>query len=276
MKKLIKKIIQLCSNFIRNIFNLMPNYVLAVLLENFSFYRKIDFTDRGILIKFSNKNSLVRLESCKKEEGTVEWIKDFSKDKKIVFYDIGANVGAYSLIAAHYVCNDSKVYSFEPVSSNFTELCENIHINNFNNKIIPFNIALSNNDGIDEFHLHQYSSGSAMHVGLDKRLTSLQNKSDLVNNKFYLNKLKLDSFINNKSFLLPNYIKIDVDGHEFEILKGAVKTLKNPNCRSIIFEIDENDEITKEINDLVDTLNFKLSRKFAHGKGIFDVVYIKI
>ena len=253
----------------------MPDYVLAVLLESFSFYRKIDFSDRGILIRFSNKNSLVRLESCKKEKGTVEWIKNFSKDKKIVFYDIGANVGSYSLVAAHYVCNDSKIYSFEPVSSNFTELCENIHINNFNNKITPFNIALSNNDGIDDFLLNQYNSGSAMHIGLDNRLTSLQNKSDLVSNKFYLNKLKLDTFINNKNFLFPNYIKIDVDGHEFEILKGAVKTLKNSNCRSIILEIDENDEITKEIDDLLVSLNFKLANKFAHGKGIFDVVYMK-
>jgi len=72
-----------------------------------------------------------------KEPETINWIKNFEKNS--IFFDIGANIGIYSLFAAKL---DHSVTSFEPESHNFSVLNININDNNFEKKIIAYPISL--------------------------------------------------------------------------------------------------------------------------------------
>lgn len=104
------------------------------------------------------------------------WIEEMA-ERYSVIYDIGANVGAYSLIGGTLLNKKGgKVYAFEPVSSNFSELCENIKYNELVENIVPVNIALSNVSCLDYFEINQFRSGSAMHKGLSKRSENAQQK----------------------------------------------------------------------------------------------------
>ena len=84
--------------------------------------------ESGKKFKFYTPNpmSLWRAETLyTKEPVTINWIKKFEKEK--VFFDIGANVGMYSIFASIY--SEVEVHSFEPESNNFQILNENIHLN---------------------------------------------------------------------------------------------------------------------------------------------------
>ena len=80
----------------------------------------------------------------------LEWIDNFSQytsKDNFILWDIGANIGIYSLYtAAKYP--SSSVYSFEPEATSFNSLCKNIFMNSFSN-IKPFLIGISNRNGYD-------------------------------------------------------------------------------------------------------------------------------
>ena len=94
---------------------------------------------------------------------------------------------------------------------------------------------------------------------------------------FWVNKMKLDDFVASNNVHFPECIKIDVDGHEMEVFIGASKTLSDSRCKSIIFEIDDNDSITSEICEYIEKKGFVLQKKNYHkgSDGLFDLVYIK-
>ena len=72
-----------------------------------------------------------------KEPDTIEWIDNFSIDNNdnFIFWDIGANIGLYSLYCASVHRNKSKIYAFEPSTSNLRVLSRNITDNNFQKDI---------------------------------------------------------------------------------------------------------------------------------------------
>ena len=95
-----------------------------------------------------------------KEPITIEWIRNF--EKKSIFYDIGANVGIYSIFSA--LINFSKVFSFEPESNNFQVLMQNIITNNLIDEIKAFQIGISNKTEFTELHLSNFIPGQSHHT----------------------------------------------------------------------------------------------------------------
>jgi len=92
-----------------------------------------------------------------KEAGTCEWIENEVAPGE-VFYDIGANIGIYSVLAAFRVGESGRVYAFEPHSANFTRLAANIVANSLQQIIVPCSFALNDVDGYFPFN---YSSSEA-------------------------------------------------------------------------------------------------------------------
>ena len=76
---------------------------------------RLDWKKEILLTVKSNMELKTRSNSCKKEPETIDWLTDNLRDGDI-FYDVGANVGAYSLVAAS-INDNIKVYSFEPGES---------------------------------------------------------------------------------------------------------------------------------------------------------------
>ena len=125
--------------------------------------RRMDYPRHDIFLAIESEvEYLFRLNSCKHEPETVRWIEtDFEEGQ--VFYDVGANVGAYSLIASRFHQGSVRVYAFEPSSPNYAQLCKNININNSQN-IVPLPLALSDKTSIDTFNYSSLLPGGALHA----------------------------------------------------------------------------------------------------------------
>ena len=103
----------------------------------------------------------MNLKNKKKEPETIEWIDSFDQSKKIIFWDIGANIGIYSVYAATKF-NNIEVVSFEPSTSNLRVLSRNISINNLQSKIKIVNQPLSQErNKFSQFNESTFQEGGA-------------------------------------------------------------------------------------------------------------------
>ncbi|KAB8036811.1 FkbM family methyltransferase [Silvanigrella paludirubra] len=185
-----------------------------------------------------------------KEPETLNWISSIKKGE--IFYDVGANIGLYSLYAAKM---GVKVFSFEPVASNYWLLNKNTFLNSIKSENMKcYNLALSSEDTFGFIDLSSNEEGSAMH-SIDLNVS---------NNSFrqgvYLS--KLDTLINVYGFPVPNYLKIDVDGVENKIITGAESLLSNKNLKSILIELDASIEVDLELKNKILSYGFKLKPSY--------------
>jgi FkbM family methyltransferase len=144
-----------------------------------------------------------------------------------IFYDIGANVGFFTVIGARLVGASGKVYAFEPVPENTAIIRRNIELNCFEN-VTVIEKAVSSCSSQGELLLARYSGGST--------LSKADIPSDL-RGRVSIPIVAIDDLIAQNSLLPPNLVKIDVEGAELDVLKGMTKTIKA--FRPIIlYEID--------------------------------------
>ncbi len=130
-----------------------------------------------------------------------------------VIADVGANFGFLSLVWAQTISQNGKVYSFEPHPNIFKTIEKSIALNSLNAKIIPTHVAVGKQKGTIEISLASTTSNTKKgEVG------AAQLKSKAVIEMITLD----DYFIDFKRL---DFIKIDVDGIELDILEGAEKIL---------------------------------------------------
>jgi len=185
-----------------------------------------------------------------KEPETLSWIEQYFKPKD-VFYDIGANIGLYSLFSAKHLNKNLTVYAFEPEALNYAKLNRHIFINNLSGVIVPCALALNNQLRFDTFYLHEslieadklgagLVSGTALHnfgeaVDLNKKQFQPIHQQGMVG-------VPVDHLWQQWGLPFPTHLKIDVDGLEQQILEGATHTLQDPRLKSLLIELNENDE----------------------------------
>ncbi len=167
-----------------------------------------------------------------KEPDTLAWIDSFKQNS--VFWDIGANVGLYSIYAAK--TRNCSVVSFEPSIFNLEILARNIFINNLNQNIQILPIALSNSIGIGTLNMSSTNIGGAL-SSYNQFYGSDGKKLNIVF-KFSTLSMTMDSVIKELNLPYPKYVKIDVDGIEHLILEGGEAVLKNADELLIEFSKD--------------------------------------
>jgi len=152
------------------------------------------------------------------EPSTTKLILENSPQK---FIDVGAHVGRYSILAAS---RGSDVISFEPSTNNFKQFLSNIELNSLKSKIRPLKIGLSNKSGKRRFFFIPLQEGLSSFIEHENSLTEKVNvdKMDNVLHKYKVNIGQID------------IIKIDTEGTELNILKGATNTLSKGNATLII------------------------------------------
>lgn len=189
-----------------------------------------------------------------KEPETLQWIESFSKES--VFWDIGSNIGLYSIYAS---LNGIKSFSFEPMPENINQLKKNVVINNLDNNII---IPLSINDiskisrmNFKSIHVSG-SSHSSFYSTLDQHLNSSFDKS------FQTIGISSNDFIKQYGLKPPTYVKIDVDGNEIACLKGLSEIL--PNIKELLVEVNKETN-RKEIVEFLEKKNFKIKKTCSKG-----------
>jgi FkbM family methyltransferase len=233
-------------------------FVNNYLLSNF-FLSRIKTKFGSFNIYVTNYHELLRSVTFNdKEPETIRWINNFKPDrgsKNIIFYDIGANIGIYSLYSSLRHKN-IQVYAFEPDAQSFGSLCKNIFINKFNIK--PFLIAISRKTGIGKVFISIMSAGAgACAFGSEYKFYS--SKEIFQQGVFHSS---LDDLIFKYKLPPPNYLKIDVDGLEFDILMGSAKTLKLNKIKEVLVEIQYSKEsdLTK-VFKFLNTFNLYLKEK---------------
>jgi FkbM family methyltransferase len=130
-------------------------------------------------------------------------------------YNIGANIGYYTLLASKCVGPEGKVYAFEPAPENFELLQKNVTENKLGNVEI-FPLAIGANPGSATLSLSSTNSG-------DHRLQNITNRDHIV-----VSVISIDSFIE-EGHSAPDAIIMDVQGAEFDVLQGSSKAINGSN-----------------------------------------------
>lgn len=274
LKKILNRIIlPFISNTFSFVINRFPVSIAVRVKENINKVTELDYKKKHILIHADTQIDLVRSRACLKEPGTVEWIETNIREGD-VFYDIGANVGAYALIASKINNNHITVYAFEPSFSTYAKLVDNIILNNCHENIFPYLIPLSKESRPSVFHYQSLKAGSSLHA-VDSNI-DYKGKSFAPVFQSRVITFSIDSLVKDYNFLPPDHIKIDVDGAELDILEGARKTLAGPSVKTVIVEICLENDKSARINTLLEDLGFKIEKKYRHypeNAGVEPMIY---
>jgi len=155
------------------------------------------------------------------ERGYISWAcENYVREGKDVI-DIGAHIGMYTVAMGKIA---KRVHSFECNPKSYNYLCANILLRDLSYKVTTYNTALSNETGITKYYIRDPKDGGGNGIsGFDK---------DINTPTIDVPMLPLDTF----NLTNINFIKIDVEGHEEFVLRGAVKTLEANNYPPILFE----------------------------------------
>ena len=159
------------------------------------------------------------------EAGTINILKKCLRQGD-TFVDVGSNIGLMSLSASQFVGQDGHVYSFEPLAETFAILTKNIEMNKSSN-ISAYNIALGSS-----------RKRAVIYRNLDINRASASLIKPVQKNSKGLEVLveTLDEFATKNNITNIRMIKIDVEGQELEVLKGANNLLRSPNAPIICIE----------------------------------------
>jgi len=176
-----------------------------------------------------------------KERETLDWIDAHVKEGGL-FFDIGANIGVYCLYAAlrHPLI---RVVAFEPEFSNLHLLRDNVAENGLKGRIQIYAIALGNRSGLSLLHIQDFTPGSALHTVSELPLTQTLSRKSVVGREGVW-VMTLDAFCE-ETCLVPQAIKLDVDGNEWEVLEGASRTLSDPQLRTVLVEAEGGENRTQ-------------------------------
>lgn len=142
----------------------------------------------------------------------------------MVALDLGANVGYVTLTLAELIGEAGTIYALEPEPRNFNILSKNIFLNGYDKFVYPYQLGGSNKIGSLRF----YKSGKSNLGGMYK--------TEHTNAVIDVPATTMDGFFKDKKS--PNFIKMDIEGHEVEVLEGMYETLKNsPPPVKILMEV---------------------------------------
>ena len=246
----------------------------AALVKHLTPVGELDYARHRIELLVSSPQILKRLHSVEKEPFTVEWIERSIKPGD-VFYDVGANVGPYSLIAAKVTENAARVFAFEPSPSSFHDLCRNVLLNGCGESVVPLPLALWSESGLLSFRLRSLAAGAAKHRISSKQHSKRPRTETIIG-------IRLDDLVERFGVPVPTHAKIDVDGAELDVLRGAERTLARPEWRSIIVELDpEETDRNRAIKSLLANAGFdfgrrherRASRRWPHPEKREDVYW---
>ena len=164
--------------------------------------------------------------------------------------DIGSNIG-YSTLSLGK--NMKKIIAIEPDDRSRKILKKNIKLNNFKNKVKIYDFAISDKIGEKIFYLSKHPNLSAF------------NK----NKRYWTKKKKVKTRTIDSLNVLPNFIKMDLEGHEIEVIDGAIESLKKTKFCRILLEVhpqfyDKKRNFSKSIRKLV-SIGFNVKYLISAG-----------
>lgn len=184
----------------------------------------------------------------------------------MIFFDVGANLGQYTLLGANRVGSSGQVHSFEPSGRMFSELKYNVELNNQSDICILNNVAVSDKEGTAR--LSKYEAGSEVYGSIGSQDWDGWGKSIIGYEEVKM--IALDQYIKEKNIDHIDLIKMDIEGAELLALRGAYELLRDADVSAIVLEMS--DVTTNgfgykavEIWDYLKSLGYSLRSFDRHG-----------
>jgi FkbM family methyltransferase len=232
----------------------------------------------GATARFHTPNDMTRWRAqtlYSKEPVTIEWLR--SMPIGAVFLDVGANVGMYTVFAA--LAREAKVLAFEPESENYAILNENIRLNDLGGRVLAVCAGLSDHAGLERLYLSQPGAGTSCHsLGAEVGFRLEPRKAGFVQGSVAL---RFDDLVASEQAVVPQYIKIDVDGFEHKVIRGMEQILADRRLVSLIVELNPALAEHREIRDYLAALGFRwdpaqvaaAARKSGPFEGVAEHVF---
>lgn len=197
-----------------------------------------------------------------REPATNAWVLSFKPGE--IFFDVGANNGLYGLIAA--VVSGCEVHAFEPHFASYYVTTRNIYINKLQDRMTCYPLAISDGDGYGKIFLSSTTAGKSLN-----NYGAARPHDDPIWNAMIPQgtaSTSLDRFVE-LTGIVPHHVKIDVDGLEPQIIKGAAKLLENPTLQSVMVEAFHTDPEHLAIHDRMLEAGFSRFIKDEAGNFYF-------
>jgi len=227
------------------------------------------FTDRSlILVKRGLTGATGNIYCGLHEFNDMGFLLHFLRQEDC-FVDVGANIGSYSILAGVHV--GANTISLEPLPSTFKLLKQNIAINQIDDNVRLYNIALGDLTGEIKFTTNLDTMN---HIVVDESEEHIIVPIDTLDN------LLMDNAI-------PILVKVDVEGYEKDVLNGSSSLLSNPILKAIILELNGSSEkygyLETEIHEKLLSLDFNpymynpFERKLyrAESFGTHNTIYLR-
>ena len=167
-----------------------------------------------------------------KETWTCDWI--YSLPKGAVLWDVGANIGIMTLIAA--ACeNVEAVVAIEPFSANYDAIVRNARQNGLSEKVVVVAGGLSDRTGFFPLNLENVTPGGALHSFGSIAKIGDKRTGESVGRQMCA-AYRMDDLVRFEGIPFPTHVKVDVDGFEERLLKGAEKVLRDPRVKGVQIE----------------------------------------
>ena len=250
----------LAKNDIRRFKNNIFYYFFFRIVRNFLSYDLIlniyNFKVFGSINK--NRTSYFLLKKCEfGDYHELNTIKKFSNSNNLLFIDCGSNYGFYSLYSAS-LSEKNRIISIEASKNTSDEFTKNLKLNNFNN-INFFNNAVSNSSG----------EKISFYESVNDWESSQTHNNFKFNSETVVKSIKIDTLI--RDYHLNDYlviIKLDVEGNEINVIKGALDLIKKSNPLIII-------EFSKYIFENLDNIDYLKNFLIQYDYSIYDTNYNK-
>ncbi|MDF1792490.1 MAG: FkbM family methyltransferase [Thalassobaculaceae bacterium] len=185
-----------------------------------------------------------------KEPETISWLN--AMPQGAVLFDVGANIGLYSVWAAFV--RGATVYAFEPEAGNFSVLNENLRANGLTERCIPFCVGISDKVGFGTIQIRDTVAGTSGHQVQVGNGAKFQLKKPAAHQGIAT--ASLDHLVYECGFPCPSHIKVDVDGIEHAVIKGASRLLGDPRLKSIMIELMVKESFHQEVIEILVAAGF--------------------
>ena len=200
----------------------------------FNQYRKLD-RDKKVIVTRKGVNFELNLRDRVQSgiyydfyEPVITRLFEKSLKRGGVLIDVGANIGYYSLLSVKLVGKEGKVYAFEPMSLAYNRFKKNLSLNNFTNIVLEKKGVSDKNEKLRVYFQNEYIVPS---MRKKEEGTILEN----------IELTTIDNYVKANKINKVSLIKVDTDGYDFKVLKGAMETIKKFKPL-ITIEVDPKEE----------------------------------